>query len=128
MKAEDTLVRLARFKAECAVRGWEGPSALVRELGRSVSFWSDLWAGRKSFGEKLARTLEDQMGLPRNALDLHDLVTSGHPRTFAELNGFEGQLVTLFRQLHADEQHDALVKLNNELLRRNRGKPQPPEH
>ncbi len=48
------------------------------------------------------------MGLPRNTLDL---VHVGHPRGFAELNGFEGQLVTLFRQLSPDDQHDALRAL-----------------
>jgi hypothetical protein len=34
------------------------------------------------------------------------------PRTSADLNGFEGQFVTLFRQLTPDEQHDALIALN----------------
>jgi hypothetical protein len=115
MRAEDTLVRLERFKSACQSRGWSGPTELTANLGRSASFWSDLWHGRKSFGEKLARDIEEKMGLPRNALDL---VQQGHPRSFADLNGFEGQLVTLFRQLDHDEQHDALRKLSEELLRR----------
>jgi hypothetical protein len=115
MRAEDTLVRLERFKAECQRRGWDGPSALVANLGRTPSFWSDLMNGRKSFGEKLARSLEEQMRLPRNAFDL---VQAGHPASFADLNGFEGQLVTLFRQLSPDEQHEALRQLHQELTKR----------
>lgn len=106
---------MERFRAECDARGWSGPTDLKARLGRSASFWSDLLHGRKSFGEKLARDIEQKMGLPRNTLDL---VQHGHPRSFAELNGFEGQLVTLFRQLDADEQHEALHRLALELLRR----------
>jgi hypothetical protein len=115
MRAEDTLVRLERFKAVCKERGWSGPQDLVANLGRSASFWSDLMRGQKSFGEKLARSIEDKMGLPRNALDL---VQAGHPASFADLNGFEGQLVTLFRQLDPDEQHEALRRLHAELAQR----------
>jgi len=120
MRAEDTLIRLERFKAVCKARGLETPSDLEQTLGRRVSFWSDLLNGRKSFGEKLARKIEEQMGLPRNALDL---VQAGHPASFADLNGFEGQLVTLFRQLEPDEQHEALRRLHSELVARRK-----PEH
>jgi hypothetical protein len=41
----------------------------ARELGRTPSFWSDLANGRKSFGEKLARSIEEAAGMPRLALD-----------------------------------------------------------
>lgn len=112
MKAEDSLVRLDRFKAECKAQGVElTPSSLVSRLWRSPSFWSDLLAGRKSFGEKLARAIEEQMQISRYSLD-RALSASPVPRSFADLNGFEGQLVTLFRQLTPDEQHDALIALN----------------
>lgn len=33
--------------------------------------------------------------------------------TMSQLDGFEGQLVTLFRKLSPDEKHDALVEMNN---------------
>jgi len=113
MRAEDTLVRLERFREECRRLGIDGPVELKARFGRRASFWSDLFHGRKSFGEKLARSLEEQMGLPRNTLDM---VQAGHPRNFAELNGFEGQLVTLFRQLDADAQHDTLRLLQGAAL------------
>lgn len=115
MKAEDTLVRLQKFRQAIKDKGWEGPTELTAKLGKSASFWSDLLRGQKSFGEKLARDIEEKMNLPRNSLDL---VQHGHPRSFSELNGFEGQLVTLFRQLEHDEQHDALQRLAAELQRR----------
>lgn len=47
-----------------------GPAELVAKFGRTPSFWSDLRAGRKSFGEKLARSLEEAGGLAPGSLDL----------------------------------------------------------
>jgi len=46
---------------------------LKERLGRSSSFWSDLIRGQKSFGEKLARAIEEGLQLPRGWLDkIHD--------------------------------------------------------
>lgn len=76
---------------------------------KRVSFWSDLMNGRKSFGEKLAREVEQMLGLSRGELD--KLV--GTPtRDFGLLNGFEGQLVTLFRLLSVEEQDALLLEMN----------------
>lgn len=44
-------------------------SAFSRKLNRVPSFFNDLFAGRKSFGEKLARNLESKIGLSSGALD-----------------------------------------------------------
>lgn len=77
---------------------------------KRVSFWSDLINGRKSFGEKLAREVEQMLGLSRGELDR----LIGTPtRDFGLLNGFEGQLVTLFRLLSIEEQDALLVEMNN---------------
>lgn len=46
-----------------------GPSGLVAKLGRSYSFWRDILETQKSFGEKLARSIEDGLSLPRGWLD-----------------------------------------------------------
>ena len=65
--AEDAGLRLENFK-----RYWGdhwSPSAASLRLGKSQSFWSDLWRGHKSFGEKLAREIEDKLGLMRMSLD-----------------------------------------------------------
>lgn len=38
---------------------------------------------------------------------------------FRDLNAFEGQLVTLFRELSVDEQHDHLIELNKRIDQKN---------
>lgn len=49
-------------------RGW-GPGDLVRELGRSNSFWSDRLNDRYNIGARLARDIEERLRLPRYSLD-----------------------------------------------------------
>lgn len=44
-------------------------SDLVQAFGRTPAFWSDLRHKRKSFGEKLARSLEETAGLAPGELD-----------------------------------------------------------
>lgn len=51
-------------------------SAFSRKLNRVPSFFNDLFAGRKSFGEKLARDLESSIGLAPGALDINESVIS----------------------------------------------------
>lgn len=46
-----------------------GPKALTEKLGRTYSFWRDLTKSDKSFGEKLARSIEEGLDLPRGWLD-----------------------------------------------------------
>lgn len=42
---------------------------LVKQCGRSVSFWSDRVGGRRFIGEKVARSIEESLGLPNGWLD-----------------------------------------------------------
>lgn len=50
------------------------PTQLKRKAGRTYSYWRDLLqSDKKSFGEKVARSIEPDLGLPRGWLDqLHD--------------------------------------------------------
>lgn len=66
--AEDSQIRLTNLRLLLASRGLSVAGA-SRQFGRSVSFWSDMLNGRKSFGERLARRIEEQAQLPRGALD-----------------------------------------------------------
>jgi hypothetical protein len=66
--AEDAGIRLANFQSLWKRYGWT-PSKLVAGCGNTPSYWSDLYHGRKSFGEKTARRIEDGMGLVRLSLD-----------------------------------------------------------
>ena len=62
--SEDSLIRLENLRAT-KLR----PAELSRRVGGTVSYWSDLLAGRKSFGEKTARKIEAGLGLQRGAMD-----------------------------------------------------------
>lgn len=62
--SEDSLIRLENLR-NTKLR----PTELVRRCGSSVAYWSDLIAGRKSFGEKTARKIEAGLGLPRGSMD-----------------------------------------------------------
>lgn len=66
--AEDSEIRRANFRALWDRRGWS-PATLSKQCGASPSQWSDLYHGRKSFGEKIARRIEEGMGLVRLSLD-----------------------------------------------------------
>jgi hypothetical protein len=45
------------------------PNELSKAIGGRESYWSDMLNGRKSFGEKIARKIEEGLGLPSGALD-----------------------------------------------------------
>lgn len=68
--AEDAAIRLENLRRilnerRPAVTGAE----LARRMGVQRSYTSELLAGRKSFGEKVARTIEAALDLPRGWLD-----------------------------------------------------------
>lgn len=73
--ADEAVIRKQNLVRYC--REHKPPLAatdLAELLGSRVSLWADLLAGRKpSFGEKLARRIEEGLGLPRGYLDqVHD--------------------------------------------------------
>jgi hypothetical protein len=63
------LIRIRRLKQLQAERGAAGPVELGRLIGRQGNQTSDLLHGRKSFGEKVARSIEEFAGLPSGWLD-----------------------------------------------------------
>ena len=65
--ADDAEIRRANFK-----RLWPekfSPSQAAAALWGTPQQWSDVYYGRKSFGEKLARSIEEKMQLVRLSLD-----------------------------------------------------------
>lgn len=62
--SEDALVRLENLK-----RLKHDAAFLSKNVGGRVSYWHDLLAGNKSFGEKAARKIEAALGLARCQLD-----------------------------------------------------------
>ena len=71
----DRLLRLELLKAECRKRGWlkpdgsVSPSKLAEAIDRKVNQCSDILNGRASFGEDLARHIEERLNLGKWALD-----------------------------------------------------------
>jgi hypothetical protein len=64
---DDALIRLSNLKALSLT-----PKHLSDRVGGRVSYWADMLRGEKSFGEKVARKIEEQLGLPRMSLDTSD--------------------------------------------------------
>lgn len=63
--SDDALIRLENLLALNI-----SATDLVKSVGSSYQYWRDLMAGKKSFGEKAARRIEEGMGLPRGSLDV----------------------------------------------------------
>lgn len=62
------MVRLENLSRIVKERGLTAHD-LVRDVGGRYTYWRDLLAGEKSFGEKIARKLEDRLNLARYSLD-----------------------------------------------------------
>mgnify|MGYP003577811194 CR=1 FL=1 len=63
------LVRIRRLQQLQVERGVKGPVELGRIIGRKTNQTSDLLKGRGAFGEKVARSIEANAGLPPGWLD-----------------------------------------------------------
>ena len=70
------LTRIARLKLFAQQRRLEGPGELGNAIGRKANQTSDLLNGRASFGEKVARSIEDFAQLPTGWLDQTDANSS----------------------------------------------------
>lgn len=74
--AEEKLIRIKRLKAALESRHIAQPARarhLKDKCGSSVGYWSGLLAGDRSFGEKVARSVEESLQLPRGYLDQEGL-------------------------------------------------------
>jgi hypothetical protein len=109
----ETNLRLENLRAWCKRHGDVGPADLALKLDKKVQYVSDLLRGKKSFGEKAARHIEAKLGMGRGDLDKG---ATKIPHNLGELNGFEGQLITLFRQLSHDEQQHVLTEVNDMIV------------
>jgi hypothetical protein len=73
--SDEAAIRRKNLARLCKVRGW-GPKELHEAMGEDggvYSFWPNLLNNpKKSFGEKVARRIEDSLNLPRGWLDTDD--------------------------------------------------------
>ena len=63
-------IRIANLKRLAALRGLDGPTELGAVIGRHPAQASNLLNGIASFGEKIARSIEEQANLPQGWLDI----------------------------------------------------------
>lgn len=63
--SDDALIRLQNLRALGL-----SPTELSKDVGSSYQYWRDLLAGKKSFGEKAARNIEEKLQLSRGHLDM----------------------------------------------------------
>ncbi|TFZ03094.1 helix-turn-helix transcriptional regulator [Ramlibacter henchirensis] len=90
------LTRIARLKQFQADRGLRGPAELGRAIGRNTNQTSDLLRGRASFGERIARAIEQFAGLPVGWLDQPALETRGAVESPARLGTTDRQIVSAY--------------------------------
>lgn len=63
------LIRIERLKEFMRMRGLDGPTALGQAIHKSTAQAANLLGGIGSFGEKVARSIEANAGLPEGWLD-----------------------------------------------------------
>jgi hypothetical protein len=102
-------VRRARLRGVIDEKFWGRAAALARAVDRSPQAINDMLAGRKAFGEKLARHFEDKLSLPVGYLDALpterrevDLPQQARPTT-------TGQTSTLPASIEQPEEVDGVV-------------------
>lgn len=97
------LVRLAALRQICASHSWT-PADLHREIGTGTSsYWSELLRGKKSFGEKAARRIEQALNLPAGCLD----EDNGPPITASALSPRARRLAVAFDAMPNGQLKDA---------------------
>jgi len=73
-------IRIERLKQFAVSRGVAGsPTALGLLIGKKPNQTSDLLSGKASFGEKVARSMEEKAGLPTGWLDDFDVGENTEP-------------------------------------------------
>jgi hypothetical protein len=84
---------------------------------KGYSYWQGLLNGSRPFAEKAARSIEDDLGLPRGWLDRREAEQASAP--FRDLSPYEAQAVTIFRQLGeaggAEEQQRVISAMSERL-------------
>ncbi len=109
---ETTLASIRRRNFRALIdAGLHGSQAeIARRVKRPGSQIGDMLAGRKAFGEKVARSLEERLGIPRGILDadqVHSAVASGGGSEYptvsdrVDLGGRDAQQVTAGRGYHS---------------------------
>lgn len=104
--SDDALIRLQNLRALRLT-----PTQLSERIGGRYTYWRDMLGGNKSFGERIARKIEQALGMPRGAMDIPgvnpgDLPTAPVQQAFAATDAVPSheavELGALFDMLPAD--------------------------
>lgn len=89
---------------------------LIRKTGYTKGRVSQFFDRDQPFGERAARALAERLGLDA---DYFEREMGTVPKVaYRDLNGFEAQLVELFRKLSPEEQHEHLIQFNEHVNRK----------
>lgn len=115
---EEAAIRLENLKLVCAARGLDAKALADRFTGR-YTYWRDLLAGNKSFGEKVARRIEEDLQLPPKWLDEPHDGRAEVPSTASDgllpLCDGEPDLIAAFRLLDQSDR-DSVMRQVAELV------------
>lgn len=116
-----TTTRRQAFRDYCKNRGWQNAgvgtwhiTAISQAVGKAPNKVSDLLNGTGSFGAKIARDIEEKLGLPVGAFDSFGADGSAIG-SILNLKPVEAQLVQMYRCLGETEQRRALELVNGML-------------
>jgi hypothetical protein len=88
---------------------------LIRRSGYTKGRISQFFDSDQPFGERAARALAERLGLVPDYFE-HD-ASMAPKMAYRDLNGFEAQLVELFRKLTPEQQHEHLIDFNGQVNR-----------
>jgi len=116
--------RLRKLRELCDANG--GPKAVGKAAGVSGDGLDQVLKGvllpakqdgtrsPRTLGDATARKIEAAYRKPRGWFDTEDGAPAVASLPFRDLDPFEVQLVTFFRQMSHDERHELLIQLNNQ--------------
>jgi hypothetical protein len=96
--SEDALIRLKNLLSLK-----HSATELSDRVGGRYTYWRDLLSGDKSFGEKIARKIEEKLSLPRGWLDTGGQIPlQAEPAPVSGLSPAAYELARLFDMLPSD--------------------------
>lgn len=115
---ENGLIRLDNLK-----RLGLSAAELSDRVGGLKSYWHGMLSGHRPFGEKIARKIEEQLELPRGAMDQDCAVTAVPARPYKP-SGFANALAMMYDDLPDDDAIRAAVWVSVQHVFREASAPQ----
>jgi hypothetical protein len=88
---------------------------LIRKSGYTKGRISQFFDDEQPFGERAARALAERLGLSPDYFERDPAQAPKPAMAYRDLNGFEAQLIELFRKLTPEQQHAHLIDFNGKV-------------